>query len=43
MNKFLALYRDRQLTEVLDWLENLGFTDETAIFVLSLAVDGGES
>ena len=36
MNKFLALYRDRQLTELLEWLENFGFTGETALFVLSL-------
>ncbi len=37
MNKFILLYRDRQLTELLEWLENFGFTGETAIFALSLA------
>jgi hypothetical protein len=43
MNKFVSLYRDRQLTELLDWLESLGFTGETAIFVLSFAADGGDT
>ncbi len=37
MNKFLALYRDRQLSELLEQLENFGITGEAAIFALSLA------
>jgi hypothetical protein len=34
MDRFILLYRDRQLTELLDWLESLGFTGDVAIFVL---------
>ena len=36
MNKFILLYRNHELTEVLEWLENFGVTGETAIFALSL-------
>jgi hypothetical protein len=42
MDKFILLYRDRQLTELLDWLESLGFTGEISIFILTLAANGGE-
>jgi hypothetical protein len=41
MNSFALLYRDRQLTELLDWIEtHIGCTGEAALFLLSWL--GGE-
>jgi hypothetical protein len=42
MSEFVLLYRDRQLTELLDWMEcKIGVTGETTIFLLSWL--GGEA
>jgi hypothetical protein len=36
MSEFALLYRDRELTKLLDWIEGeIGVTGETAIFLLS--------
>jgi hypothetical protein len=35
MNRFILLYRNRQLTELLEWVESLGFTGDRALFLIS--------